>query len=517
VKVSRSLEKNLVGHGDIQCGNIIIQEDSKGNPKIKLIDYDGMYIPSFKNKENLERGRAEFQHPNRLNQKFDEKIDRFSFWVILTAIEALKYDKTLWLENNVQRGFNTLDNLLFQNVDFLHFGTSELTQRLYQLNKQSLTYYLTALKSFCRSNPNKIATPELFSGDAFTPIEEDSTLSEYEYGSQIKIVTEQPGAIILNASFKKIGVTPLTLERDTYTGKKIIVTDGEKYKNILIEAHHTIIDVHFSEADSTFRVLPIDPPEPTKPKVKDDDPVLPYILVVCAILIVAFIVVIAILPQNRTDNLINTPSSDANNIAIGAAADSAAKAAADTTKKAADYSTAKIDSAAARVDSLIKNEAGSDNNYQIFPSAGFKIKCPCELKVDPSLIQSSEVQDKKRIIGAYACAVAKIENNPEDFAIFRIWIIDESSSYFEVSYKDSSDVENKLFEQVVNNFAANEFVYDYVTYKGVKAIQYSSIQNEIKAKGILFFKNKKRYLLQVSSNYDLTSKFDALKNSFEIL
>ncbi|MFJ1288579.1 hypothetical protein, partial [Acinetobacter baumannii] len=85
-------------------------------------------------------------------------------------------------------------------------------------------------------------------------------------------------------------------------------------------------------------------------------------LVVCAILIVAFIVVIAILPQNRTDNLINTPSSDANNIAIGAAADSAAKAAADTTKKAADYSTAKIDSAAARVDSLIKNEAGSDNN-----------------------------------------------------------------------------------------------------------------------------------------------------------
>ncbi len=66
LRVSRSLERLKIGHGDIQCGNIIIAKNSKEEYIIKLIDYDGMYIPSFSNKVNLERGRTEFQHPSRL-------------------------------------------------------------------------------------------------------------------------------------------------------------------------------------------------------------------------------------------------------------------------------------------------------------------------------------------------------------------------------------------------------------------------------------------------------------------
>ena len=92
-----------------------------------------MYIPEFNNKINLERGRAEFQHPNREYIKFDEKIDRFSFWVILCALEALKFNKEFWKEST-QGGYNSLDNLLFTSADFKNFSTSKLVNNLYSLN-----------------------------------------------------------------------------------------------------------------------------------------------------------------------------------------------------------------------------------------------------------------------------------------------------------------------------------------------------------------------------------------------
>jgi len=96
VKTSRSLEKNKISHGDIQEGNIIIQE-TNGSPKVKLIDYDGMYIPDFQGEKQIERGRSEYQHPDRASFKFDEKIDRFSFWVILCA-NTLERNYARWFQ-----------------------------------------------------------------------------------------------------------------------------------------------------------------------------------------------------------------------------------------------------------------------------------------------------------------------------------------------------------------------------------------------------------------------------------
>ena len=83
VEVSKSLEKHKVGHGDIQCGNVIVSKNDKGQDIIKLIDYDGMYVPKLSGKQSLERGLTEFQHPKRSYLHYGEKRDRFSFWVII--------------------------------------------------------------------------------------------------------------------------------------------------------------------------------------------------------------------------------------------------------------------------------------------------------------------------------------------------------------------------------------------------------------------------------------------------
>ena len=54
ISISDDLEKHKIGHGDIQCGNIIIT-GTKSNFQIRLIDYDGMYVPALAYKKSIEK------------------------------------------------------------------------------------------------------------------------------------------------------------------------------------------------------------------------------------------------------------------------------------------------------------------------------------------------------------------------------------------------------------------------------------------------------------------------------
>jgi TonB family protein len=174
VFISNGLEKNKIGHGDIQCGNIIVKKENN-KIQLKLIDYDGMFVPSFANKINLEKGRTEFQHPNRfVSNAFNEKIDRFSFWVILTALEALKFDKTLWKEIMLG-GFNTLDNFLFQAGDFQNPNHSTLFKRLKSINQPSLNFYVNILQDICQKDWQQTPATTLF--DSKSPV---SILKSFE-------------------------------------------------------------------------------------------------------------------------------------------------------------------------------------------------------------------------------------------------------------------------------------------------------------------------------------------------
>ena len=74
ISISRNLEENNIGHGDFQCGNIIVT-GSFTDLEIRLIDYDGMYTPYLKGQASLENGRSEFQHPDRSYTPFNQRID----------------------------------------------------------------------------------------------------------------------------------------------------------------------------------------------------------------------------------------------------------------------------------------------------------------------------------------------------------------------------------------------------------------------------------------------------------
>jgi hypothetical protein len=241
VALSKSLEKLKIGHGDIQTDNIIISKNIDGRNIIKLIDYDGMYIPLFSNKSNLERGRPEFQHPNRSQAQFNEKIDRFSFWVILCAIEALKYDKNLWNEI-MQGGFNTGSNLLFIGDDFKYFNNSRLVKKLYSFNKSSLNFYLNKLNQFCNFSPEIVEFPAIFV--------DSNNGNELEINqSEIEIISNPKGAIVLTSLLQRIGCTPIKIEKEKYLNKTLIISFANQINQVKILRNTKIIELTFSEIE----------------------------------------------------------------------------------------------------------------------------------------------------------------------------------------------------------------------------------------------------------------------------
>lgn len=253
VSVSEDLERNKIGHGDIQCGNIIISGTSD-DFQVKLIDYDGMYVPDFAYKKSIEKGRSEFQHPKRTLNNFSPEMDRFSFWVMLTALEALKHDKTLWRQV-MQGGFNTLDNFLFTIQDFLNPNQSALFNRLYNLNSTSLNFYLETLKWLCNSEYSVIPPPALYGNSSKSSKSIPSEHQKYVPNSQsidrtvsaskYKIITTNGIASVLTSTFQKLGSTPLELDKQTYEGKLILVSNGKETKQITLNSHQNLIEIIF--------------------------------------------------------------------------------------------------------------------------------------------------------------------------------------------------------------------------------------------------------------------------------
>lgn len=254
LEISDSLERNKVGHGDLQCGNIIVQGTSTSFV-IKLIDYDGMFVPSLTSKKSIEKGRSEFQHPSRNPYYFNYDIDRFSFWVMLTALEALKFDKSLWKEV-MQNGYNTLDNLLFTTSDFRNPSQSNLFNRLLQINSTSLSFYAAKLKWFCTNELSKIEKPVLFGKQStgsnnvsepsnFTPNSNNSDTSNISANGKF-IINSNRDANVLTSTFQKLGITPLQLDKNIHEGKTLIISYGTEFKRIIIETNQNVYEINFT-------------------------------------------------------------------------------------------------------------------------------------------------------------------------------------------------------------------------------------------------------------------------------
>jgi hypothetical protein len=81
-----------IGHGDLQHGNVLVTPDGD----LRLVDYDGMYVPALRGLAATEFGHRNYQSPGRGSNDFGPDLDRFAAWIIYLSLSAVALDPLLW-------------------------------------------------------------------------------------------------------------------------------------------------------------------------------------------------------------------------------------------------------------------------------------------------------------------------------------------------------------------------------------------------------------------------------------
>lgn len=138
LELALALRADNVAHGDLQHGNVLVPPDGG----LKLIDYDGMCVPSLAGRFVVEGGHPNYQHPGR-SVYFNDRLDGFSALVILTALLAAAARPDLWAR------FNQKNNMLFLESDFHAPDESPLFQELDRIEEPNVVHLARALKRAC--------------------------------------------------------------------------------------------------------------------------------------------------------------------------------------------------------------------------------------------------------------------------------------------------------------------------------------------------------------------------------
>lgn len=108
VKMLTELRDSRIAHGDLQDRNVLVVQG-----KLRLVDYDGMYVPALDGSHGLEIGAPHYQHPQRTALDFGPYLDNYSAWLIYCSILALAAQPSLWSQLNAGE-----ECLLFRKKDF---------------------------------------------------------------------------------------------------------------------------------------------------------------------------------------------------------------------------------------------------------------------------------------------------------------------------------------------------------------------------------------------------------------
>ena len=276
VELSHDLEAKDIAHGDIQSGNVLVEQANNVGITLKLVDYDAMYIPTLKGEQAIEKGHSSFQHPKRNMSDYNPLIDRFSFWLLLTSLEALKYDKTLW-NKDLRGGFNDEDNFLFKSKDLSNPQSSELVRRLRNINERSLNFYLDNLlgnmSSPDRERVNiyigehdieiKRENPAQSDIERIKEVPDESTKGSISLSKQPPvdnfkfIIKSVPQGVevyhtsVVESNF--LGKTPIELDINQYSSKKIILVGNGKTKSFYLNQNQKEYEIRLDDVDNVYQ------------------------------------------------------------------------------------------------------------------------------------------------------------------------------------------------------------------------------------------------------------------------
>ena len=155
-KMVAALHTHQISHGDLQDGNILLKR-SGTDVKIKLIDYDSVFVPALRGQPDTIVGVPAYQHPQRIagGGGANEKVDYFSEFVTYLSLLSLAEKPDLWS----QFGAPTEKRLLFIAEDFKNPDQSDIFQELENLSPD-VKQLASKLKEFCRRPVDQLESLE---------------------------------------------------------------------------------------------------------------------------------------------------------------------------------------------------------------------------------------------------------------------------------------------------------------------------------------------------------------------
>jgi hypothetical protein len=154
LRLACDLSEAGVAHGDLQHGNVLLAPGKTVNSiSMKLIDYDGLWVPELASSRANELGHPHYQHPRRKDAPYHPQVDRFSHLVIYTAIRCLALTgRPLWDR------YNNDDNLLFRDADFVDPKASPLFAELWRSDEPEIQALVGRLALACLEPPSQTPT-----------------------------------------------------------------------------------------------------------------------------------------------------------------------------------------------------------------------------------------------------------------------------------------------------------------------------------------------------------------------
>ncbi len=142
------LRRQNIAHGDLQNGNVMVGRD------VRLIDYDGLYVPGLPTGQGTELGHRHFQHPRRQARDHGPLLDRFSFISIDLSLQAVAEQPDLF------KRFSNGENILFNANDYLEPDSSKVFTALREI--PTLKPAVERFAQICRQPVADIPTLEEF-------------------------------------------------------------------------------------------------------------------------------------------------------------------------------------------------------------------------------------------------------------------------------------------------------------------------------------------------------------------
>lgn len=149
-----------MAHADLQQGNVLVTESNE----VKLVDYDGMFVPAMQGKPAPELGHPNWNHPKRDRKAFGPYLDQFPGLVGYLSLLAVATEPALLDE------YCNDENIILSQTDMAAPTSSPVLSDLQSIKDNGIDELTEALIRWCEQSVDYDTLENIATGGASPPV-----------------------------------------------------------------------------------------------------------------------------------------------------------------------------------------------------------------------------------------------------------------------------------------------------------------------------------------------------------